>query len=381
MATRPIFLDYASTTPMSAAVRGAMEPYFSDQFYNPSALYLAAKAVKAELEAARATCAGLLGVRPSELVFTAGTTEANNLAIRGIMEQFPDGHCIFSAIEHDSVYHCAESYDHSLLPVNGDGIVDVAALEGLIQDTTVLVSCMLANNEIGTVQPVAEVAAVLERVRTERRRVGNQTPLHLHTDAAQAFNYMQVLPHSLGADAVVIGGSKIYGPKQIALLYVRTGLRLLPQVVGGGQEWGLRAGTENVAAIIGLAASMQETSGLRTTEAKRLADIQQHAFEQLAALIPLSQVNGSKKHRLPNNIHLTIPGADNETLIMQLDEAGIQAAAGSACSASSDEPSHVLTALGHSDTEARSSLRFTMGRDTTQADIDKTIKTLAALLA
>jgi cysteine desulfurase len=374
------YLDYASTTPMSPSVRAAMEPYASDSFYNPSALYLAAKQVKQDLEVARSRAAALLGVRPSELIFTAGTTEANNMVVRGLMALHEGAHCVVSAIEHDSVLHTAEAYPHSLLPVTEQGIIDTRSLPNLIRDDTILISVMLANNELGTVQPLAEVAKIVQEVRTERSAKGNMLPLYLHTDAAQAFNYMQVLPHSLGVDFAVISGSKIYGPKQTALLFMKTGARIQPLISGGGQEWGMRAGTENVAGAIGLVAAMEEAAALRSQEAKRLKDLQRHFIEALKKQIPQATINGSLKHRLPNNMHITIPGTDNETLIMQLDEAGIQAAAGSACSASSDEPSHVLTAIGLRDTDAQSSLRFTMGRATTEEDIRHTVSTLAGLL-
>lgn len=373
---KKIFLDYASTTPISPVVRAAMEPYFSDNFYNPSALYLAAKDVKKAIDAARVEVASLLGARPTEIVFTAGTTEANNLALRGVMDRHANAHCIISAIEHDSVLFTSAPYNHSLLPVSEQGIVQLEALKALITDKTVLVSCMLANNEIGTVQPLRELSKILDGVRAERLKSGNELPLYLHSDAAQAYNYMPVLPHSLGVDLLVVGGSKIYGPKQSAVLYVRTGVELSPQITGGGQEWGLRAGTENVPNIIGLAAAMRETAELREVETERLQKVQQLFLSELERNLSQFQLNGSRKHRLPNNVHITLPGSDNETLVMQLDEAGIMAAVGSACSASSDEPSHVLKALGLSDQGAQSSLRFTMGRDTTEADVLRTVKTL-----
>ena len=377
---KQIFLDYASATPVSSAVRTAMEPYFSSVFYNPSALYLAAKLAKSKLELARTTVAGLLAVHASEVIFTAGSTEANNLAVRGIMKNFSNAHCIVSAIEHESVLHTAHLYDVSHLPVLPNGIIDLSAFMALVKDTTVLVSCMLANNEIGSVQPIAELAKLVAAVRLERRTQGNTRPIYLHTDASQAYNYMQVLPHTLGADMVVIGGSKIYGPKQTAVLFLKTGIKLQSQITGGGQEWGLRSGTENLAGCVGLAAALYETATLRKAETKRLMLLRSHFIAELCNRFETVLINGTQKYRLPNNVHITLPGTDNETLIMQLDEAGIMAAAGSACSASSDEPSHVLKAIGLSTTDAQSSLRFTMGRATTQADIDYTVATLGSLL-
>ena len=283
--------------------------------------------------------------------------------------------------------HCSTTHSivrNNLLPVfcdvnAEDFTIDVSQIENLITDKTVLLTCMLANNEIGTVQPVAELTKLAAEIRTERQRVGNPLPLYVHTDAAQAFNYMNVLPNTLGVDLLVVGGSKIYGPKQTAVLFVKHGVRLEPQVTGGGHEWGLRAGTENVPGIIGLAEAIAETAELRAAESVRLASLQTQFMDGLAQSVPTARINGSRSHRLPNNVHLTIPGLDNETLVMQLDERGIMAAAGSACSASSEEPSHVLRALGLSEAAARSSLRFSMGRDTTDAEITRTLEVLADL--
>lgn len=376
---KKIFLDYASTTPMSQIAVDAMTPYYTKAFYNPSALYLAAKEVKKDIDLARSKVASLIGVRPSEIIFTAGTTEANNIVIRGVLEQYDGSHCVVSAIEHDSVLHTAESYSHSLLPVNEKGIIKVEELAKLVNKDTVLVCCMLANNELGTVQPIGEISKIISQIKFNRLKEGNTKPLYLLTDAAQAFNYMQVLPHSLGADFVVLSGSKTYGPKQTAALFVKAGIKLKSVITGGGQEWGVRAGTENIAGIMGLTAALEEAANLRADEAKRMSVLQDVFIKQLEVKLPAACINGSMTHRLPNNVHITIPNTDNETLIMQLDEAGIMAAAGSACSASSDEPSHVLTALGMSEKDIRSSLRFTMGRSTTETDIKKTVKILSNL--
>ncbi len=377
---KQIFLDYASATPVSKVVRAAMEPYYSDIFHNPSALYLAAKLARSKLEAARATSAKQLAVHLSEIIFTAGSTEANNLALRGVMQNFDSAHCIVSAIEHESVLHTARQFEFSLLPVKPNGIIDMTAFTALVKDNTVLVSCMLANNEIGSVQPVAELAKMVAIVRQQRRAQGNTLPIYLHTDASQAYNYMQVLPHSLGADMLVVGGSKIYGPKQTALLYLKSGIQLQPQITGGGQEWGLRSGTENLAGYMGFSAALKETADLRKEETKRLLVLRDFFIAGLQHQLPQVLINGTLKNRLPNNVHITFPGTDNETLIMQLDEAGILAAAGSACSASSDETSHVLKAIGLSPSQAQSSLRFTMGRATSKTDIIYTLNTLIKLL-
>jgi cysteine desulfurase len=259
--------------------------------------------------------------------------------------------------------------------------VDIDELEKLIDDRTVLVSIMYANNEIGTVQPIAKIAKKLQFLRDERRRADNDLPLYFHTDAAQAAGYLDLHIARLGVDLLSLNGGKIYGPKQSGLLYVRGGLVLEPLVYGGGQERGLRSGTENVAACVGLATSLELAQAARHDEARRLQRLQQQFMDGLTAKLPQAVIRGSRKLRLPNNVHCTIPGTDNERLLIQLDEAGILAAAGSACSASNDTPSHVLRAIGLTDEEARASLRFSMGRATTAEQVDYVVDTLQHLVA
>lgn len=366
---------------MDEKVLTAMQPYFAEQFYNPSATYDVARAVKKNLEAARAKVALVLGSRPAEVIFTAGGTEANNLAIRGIAEQFPGSNSIISAIEHESVLAPAKLSAHQLAPVDQSGIVDVKALIALIDDQTVLVSVMYANNEVGTIQPMSEIAQALKAIRRERQASGNQLPLYFHTDAAQAANYLDLHVSRLGVDLMTLNGGKIYGPKASGALYVSSHVELKPQILGGGQERGERSGTENVAAIIGFAEALRTAQGLRHDEAKRLQALQKFFYEQLKEKLPTASINGSLSQRLPNNVHMTIPGQDNERLLIELDEAGIIAAAGSACSASNEEPSHVLKAMGISDADAQASLRLTMGRATDQEAVETTLKTLARLVS
>jgi cysteine desulfurase len=375
-----IYLDHAAATPMDPAVFAAMQPYFTDRFYNPSATYLAATAVHKDLEAARARVAFWLGARPAEVVFTAGGTEANNLAIRGVLAAFPDGNCVVSAVEHESVLAAAQAYDCAVAPVGADGTVDIPKLISLVNDQTVLVSVMYANNEVGTIQPIRQIATALDVIRTARREAGNKRPLYLHTDAAQAAAYLDLHTARLGVDMMTINAGKIYGPKQSGALFVASHVQLRPQVLGGGQERGLRSGTENVAGALGLAAALDLVQGRRHDEVSRLQDLQHLFIHELASRIAGVVVNGGRK-RLPNNVHITIPGADNERLIFQLDEAGILCAAGSACSADSGEPSHVLRAMGLSDADARASLRFTMGRSTTAEHVRTTVDKLEHFVA
>jgi cysteine desulfurase len=387
---KSIYLDYAAATPVDPRVLAAMQPYFTEKFYNPSALYLAAKDVARDVADARARVAKHLGARPGEIVFTAGGTEANNLAIHGVLQQHifkEDGpltgrenaNVVVSAVEHESVLKPAHQYDCREVGVDAQGFVDLRQLVRAIDDQTVLVSIVYANNEIGTVQHMATISKRLWEIRQERIKQGNLTPLYFHTDACQAPNYLPLFVDRIGkVDLMTINGGKIYGPKQSGALYVRAGVKLAPQILGGGQEQGLRSGTENVAHAVGLSIALEQAQAARKEEARRLTDLQKLFYELVAQELPQARVNGTR-FGLPNNVHITIPGADNERLIMALDEAGIQAAAGSACSASSEEPSHVLRALGMTDAEAQASLRFTMGRGTDEAAVQKTITELAKI--
>ena len=370
-----IYMDYAAATPLDDQVKAAMEPYFADRFYNPSALYLASKSVAKDAETARAHIANLLGARPTEIIFTAGGTEANNLAVQGVMQHYPEANCIVSAIEHESVLEPANRYDRRVAPVKPDGRLDLEALEKLIDNKTVLVSIMYANNEIGTIEPIKEVSQLLAKKRVQR----TDLPLYLHTDACQAANYLDLHVAVLGVDLMTLNGGKLYGPKQSGALYVKTGTRLTPQILGGGQERGLRSGTENMAHIVGFAAALTRAQAIRHDEAERLLLLRQQFLAQLTTAMPKTVINGSVNHRLPNNIHVTFPGRDNERLLMELDELGIMCATGSACTASNGVPSHVLKAIGLDDSEAQASLRFTLGRGTTENDIAVAAKTLAEL--
>ncbi len=374
---KTVYLDHAAATPIDPAVMEAMRPYFAVDFYNPSATYLAAQKVRQKLDEARARIARWFGSRPSEVVFTAGGTEANNLAIRGIMEQFPDGNVVVSAIEHESVLAAAHQHDCREAGVTAEGVVDVNKLVKLIDDQTILVSVMHANNEVGTIQPIRQIALELEKIRKSRKAAGNNLPLYFHTDAAQAAAYLDLHAARLGVDLMTINAGKIYGPKQSGALFVGSKVQLKPQVLGGGQERGLRSGTENVAGAIGLAKALDLVQERRHEEVGRLQKLQSLFFGLIEEKFSGAIINGSRKSRLPNNIHVTLPGQDNERLIFQLDAEGILCAAGSACSASNDEPSHVLKAMGKTDAEAQSSLRFTMGSGTTEADIRRTVDALS----
>lgn len=376
-----IYLDYAAATPIDPRVLEAMEPYFTDQFYNPSATYNSARKVRKDLDSARSRVAHYLGAKSNEIIFTAGGSEANNLAIHGIMRQFPDANIVVSGIEHESVLAAAHNYDCREVAMKPEGTVDLVDLERLIDSKTVLLSVMYANNEIGTIQPLREISQIISKKRAARYTLTpDPLPLYFHSDACQAANYLDLNIARLGVDLLTLNGGKIYGPKQSGSLFIKGGIKLQPLVDGGGQERGLRNGTENVAGSIGFSVALDIAQVMRLGEAERLQTIQQEFIKLIGAQLPEAIINGSLKRRLPNNVHITLAGKDNERLLIQLDEAGIQAAAGSACSASNEEPSHVLKSIGLSDKDAQASIRFTLGRATTSDMIVRTVKLLSELL-
>lgn len=376
-----VYLDYAAATPMDPAVSAVMQPYQTNLFYNPSALYLASQQIAKDIAEARARIAEHLGAKPVEIIFTAGGTEANNLAIYGVMSQFPQANMVTSSIEHDSVLMPSRQFQTAEASVKPDGRIDLDDLEAKINDKTVLVSIMYANNEIGTIQPIRNVAKIVEKIRAQRREAKNTLPLYFHTDACQAANYLDLHVHRLGVDLMTLNGGKIYGPKQSGVLYKSGKVMLRPLILGGGQENGLRSGTENVAGIVGFAKALDLAQAKREQETIQQRELSKNLMTEIEKNIPNALINGSREYRLPNNVHVTFAGQDNERLLMALDEAGIQCAAGSACSASKEEASHVLMALGLTEAEARGSLRFTLGQHTKNADIEYLVKNLQKILA
>jgi cysteine desulfurase len=379
-----IYLDYAAATPVDARVMAAMQPFFSDDFYNPSAAYWPAKEVAKKLQDARSAVAQILGARGSEIIFTAGGTEADNLAVQGVMRQFPEGNVVISAIEHDAIRETARQFNCREVQVDAQGIVDLHDLEEKIDNKTLLVSVIYASNEIGTVQPIREIAKIIAEKRAVRvsasetrdSRLESRFPLYFHTDASQAANYLDLHVARLGVDLMTLNGGKIYGPKQSGGLFVKSGVQLQPLIFGGGQERNVRSGTENVAFSIGFSKALEITQEIRQEETRRLQKLQQEFFRQLSAAFPDIRFNGSLKKRLPNNVHVTFSDQDNERILMELEQHGVLASAGSACSASDEKSSHVLRAMGFSDAEARASVRLTLGRNSSEADIAKTVKAL-----
>ena len=376
-----MYLDYAAATPMDERVLAAIRPYFAEKFYNPSAAYTAAREVRADYEAARHSLAQTIGARPAEIIITAGATESINLAFA-----FAKG-VVTTAIEHPAVLECARARDAKILPVDQHGRVNLGELAKVIDDETVLVSVGYANNEIGTVQSLKEIAEIVQEVRADRAKRDLETPLLFHTDASQAAGYLDLNVARLGVDLMTLNAAKCYGPKQVGLLYVRAGVELEPLIRGGGQEMGLRSGTENVAGAVGFARALEIAEKKRKSETERLRklrdDLEKYLITSLARNVPakevdtvlagtfLAKVNGHPKHRLPNLLNFSVAGLDGERAVFALDQRGIQVATGSACAANKGTRSHVLTAIGLDDELADGSLRISLGRPTTEQEIEK----------
>jgi cysteine desulfurase len=377
---KTIYLDHAAATPLDKRVADAMEPYYSDLFYNPSATYNKGIAAKMALNKFRSQVAQLLGAKTSEIVFTAGGSEANSLAVKGIMDNYPNANLVISPIEHDSVLKPAMRYKYKLSKVDVGGIIDLKDLANKVDDKTVLISVMQVNNEIGTIQPINKLSQLVSTIRQDRITRGIKLPLYLHSDACQAANYLDVHISRLGVDLLTVNAGKLYGPKQTGLLFVKAGVKLRPLIEGGGQEHGLRSGTESIANAAAMATSLEIAQSLRKTETERLTKLRDYFSQQLLKIRPDIILNGNKNHKLANNLHFTIPGVDNEKILFNLDNAGILAAAGSACSASSVDPSHVLSAIGLDERAARSSIRISLGRSTTEDDIKTSVKVLKSLI-
>jgi cysteine desulfurase len=374
-----IYLDYAAATPLDKRVMEVMKPYFSENFYNPSALYSGARDAKKALDDARSKTAQLIGAKPSEIIFTAGGTESANLAVHGVMKSYPGGTMLLSSIEHDAVMKPAESYAHTLLPVDTKGRLEIQSIEEKCTDDTILVSVMLANNEIGTVQPIREIADRIDVIRKNRRKNHIKTPLYLHVDACQAPMYLDINVARLGVDLMTLNGGKIYGPKQSGILYVKAGVVIKPIIEGGGQEWGYRSGTENVAFAVGFAKALELSDKGRAARAKDMLLLRDYFMKELEYRFG-AEITGHRSQRLAHNVHVIIPNIDNERVLFALDEMGVCAAAGSACSASSDVASHVLVAIGKTDDESRRSLRFSLGNSTTKELLDETLRSLKKAL-
>lgn len=359
------YFDYAAATPMDSRVLTAMAPYFSERFYNPSSPYMQAVEVRREYAAAKQQIARSIGASGDELVMTAGATESINLAVGGF-----DGHKITVATEHASVMRAIMPSDHTVVPVDRHGRVAPEAIAKAVRDDTQFVSIALANHEIGTIQPIREIAQLLDEIRVLRRQNGNNTPLVFHCDASQGFGSVDIHVGRLGVDLLTLNAAKIYGPKQVGLLWVKPGVVVSPRVLGGGQEAGLRSGTENVAGVIGFAAAVQIAVDKRAAEVKRVGELRARLERRLVQHFPGAVTSGHPKQRLANFCHISFPGIDAERLVFLLESQQVLVATGSACAANSGTRSEVLMAIGLDDRTADGSIRLTLGRYTTEAQVD-----------
>lgn len=381
-AAHEAYLDFAAATPVDPEVLAAMLPYFSEKFYNPSAPYAAARAVRSDVEQARASLAHAIGARPDCITLTAGATEANNLAFAVVdnrdeaSAQSQSGHVITDAAEHESVLACAEARPHTVVGVGSDGRVRPEDVERAITPSTQLVSIELANGEVGCIQPVRDVARVVRAERARRLEAGDSTPIYLHVDASQAAEWFSVEVTSLGADLLTISAAKLYGPKQVGLLWSAEGIRLRPLVRGGGQENGVRSGTENVAGVIGFARAMELAQQRRRQDASCVARLRDRMQRALLSEFPWAQVSGPRraKLRLPNLLHISFPQVEARRLVILLERVGVSVGTGSACAASKMQVSHVLDAIGMPREVSRGSLRITLGRETTQQQVDYAVE-------
>lgn len=372
-----IYLDHAAATPVSAKVFEAMRPYFDEFFYNPSAAYLPAKQVAANYEAAKGVIAHAIGAKSADLVITAGATEANNLALTCL-----DGRktkrpvMLYLETEHDSVRRAAEQLGGESIRVLPSGLLDVADLKAKITDDTELISVSLANNELGTIQPIAEISALIREVKLDRYRRGVKTQLLLHSDASQALNLLDINVARLGVDLLTINAAKIYGPKGVGALYVAHGVKLHPLTVGGGQENGLRSGTENVPGVIGFARAVEIAKEHTGSNRKKYAHLRKVLLDELQGYELIN-----KKHVLDNFVVLCYNGIDAERLVFLLEEKGVYVATGAACAASKGVRSHALKAIGLSDQQIAGSLRLTLGETNDEAQIHEAAAIINAAVA
>ncbi len=385
-----IYLDHAATTPVDAAVLKVMQPFWSEEFGNPSSLYKQGVIARKAVELSRKKIAEIIGARPPEIIFTAGGTESCNLAIFGVARNHKPvkknrPHIIISAIEHHAVLNPVkelegEGYDVSVVPVDEFGAVSIPAIQKAVRPQTILVSIIYANNEIGTIQPIAEIGKSIKKINSQR--FGRGLPqIYFHTDACQAAGFLDLDVLSLGVDLMTVNGSKIYGPKQSGFLFVRNGINLKPLIYGGGQEKGLRSGTENVAAIVGLAKALEMAESKKALHSKNVFNLQKYFISKLLKIKGV-ELNGPKPgdQRLVNNINITVKGVEGEALMLYLDSYGIAVSTGSACATGLAEASHVLLALGQNESQARSAIRLTLGKATTKAEVDSVLKVINDLI-
>jgi len=370
----PIYLDYNSTTPVDRAVLEAMLPYFADSFGNASSIHSAGQRGRAAVDAARESVAALIGAKPAEIVFTSGGTEADNLALFGSVAASNQTrkHIITTAIEHHAVLNAAQALEKqgvevTFVPVGASGIVDPEDIRRALRPESILISVMHANNEIGTIQPIEEIG-----------RIAAEADVYFHSDAVQSAGKLPLDVNRLGVDFLSLSAHKIYGPKGVGALYVRAGTPLEPQFYGGHHERDQRPGTENVPGIVGLGKAAELANENLTGDVLQLAILRDRLERALVGSLPSVRINGDAKWRIPNTTNLAFAGASGESLVIALDLQGVACSTGAACSSGAVEPSHVLLAIGLSPDDARSSLRFSLGRTTTSDEIESAIEIIPA---
>ncbi|MFH1386390.1 MAG: cysteine desulfurase NifS [bacterium] len=378
-----IYLDYAATTPTDPRAIEAILPYFADKYGNPSSIHYFGQETKAAIEKAREQLASLLACKTEEIVFTSGGTEADNFAIEGVAFANKDkgNHIITSAIEHHAVLECCEflkkyGFEITYLPVDKYGVVSPESVKNAITDKTILVSIMQANNEIGTIEPIAEIA---KAIKIRSRELGVRS--YFHTDAVQTAGHIPTNVNELGVDLLSISAHKLYGPKGVGVLYIKKGTKLTPLIHGGAQEKGRRGSTENVPGIVGFGVAAEIAGQEMKAESEKLTVLRDKLIKGLLEKIPDTHINGHPTLRLPNNVNISVRYVEGESMLLNLDMLGIAASTGSACTSGSLEPSHVMLAIGLSHEAAHGSLRFSLGKATTEKEIDKIIKTLPEIVA
>jgi Cysteine sulfinate desulfinase/cysteine desulfurase and related enzymes len=361
-----IYLDHAAATPVDSKVLAAMQPFFSDDFYNPSAPYAPAVKVRRAYEAAKHVIAQTIGAKADDLVITAGATESINLAFQNVY-----GHVITSSIEHHAVLAVSKRLGATLIQPDEKGIVSAHKIKEAMTPETQLVSIALANNELGTIQPLRDIAEVVKQERERRLANGDHTPIFLHSDASQGVGQLDINVARLGLDLLTLNAAKVYGPKQVGLLWAAPAVVLAPSIVGGGQERGLRSGTENVAGVIGFAKAMELANTHRKFESERLQKLRDDLQKTLTDAFAGAIISGNQKHRLAGHLHISFPNLDAERVLFALENRGVLVATGSACAANKGTRSHVLTAIGLAPEVADGSLRLTLGHLSNEENIPR----------
>ena len=386
-----IYLDHAAATPVSEKVLNAITPFLTTDFFNPSSPYLPATKVRAAYETAKNQIANFIGAKGNDLVISSGATEANALAFTSVnsvmraraqsaQKSLKNPQILVLETEHASVLENAKKYNYATVKVDRTGLIDLEDLKNKLTEETVLLSVSLANNELGTIQPLAEIAEIVREERLNRLQKGITTPLLLHSDASQGLALMEINVARLGVDLLTLNAAKVGGPKGVGALYVAHGIKLEPYLNGGGQERGLRSGTENVAGVVGFATALEIVKGHQSAARKKYLKFVENLKSELKNCKVEPLYLGNSKHRLANFLPLSFPGLDAERLIFKLEEREVYLSTGAACSASKGEPSHVLKAIGLTDEEIKGSLRISIGVLNDEANIKQAGKIICEVV-